>query len=68
MIEFFKEIKLPKLKKTDWIALALTGAILLIIALPQKKENEVTKAEEIVREEVSPSGSNSQQESYVSYL
>lgn len=68
MIEFFKEIKLPKLKKTDWIALALTGAILLIIALPQKKENEVTKAEEIVREEVAPSGSNSQQESYVSYL
>ena len=68
MIEFFKEIKLPKLKKTDWIALALTGAILLIIALPQKKENEVTKAEEIVREEVAPSGSNSQQESYISYL
>ena len=68
MIEFFKEIKLPKLKKTDWIALALTGAILLIIAWPQKKENEVTKAEEIVREEVAPSGSNSQQESYVSYL
>lgn len=68
MIEFFKEIKLPKLKKTDWIALALTGAILLIIALPQKKENEVTKAEEIVREEVAPIGSNSQQESYVSYL
>ena len=68
MIEFFKEIKLPKLKKTDWIALALTGAILLIIALPQKIENEVTKAEEIVREEVAPSGSNSQQESYRSYL
>ena len=68
MIEFFKEIELPKLKKTDWIALALTGAILLIIALPQKKENEVTKAEEIVREEVAPSGSNSQQESYISYL
>lgn len=68
MNELFKEIKLPKLKKTDWIALALTGAILLIIALPQKKENEVTKAEEIVREEVAPSGSNSQQESYVSYL
>ena len=67
MIELFKEIKLPKLKKTDWIALALTGAILLIIALPQKKENEVTKAEEIVREEVAPSGSNSQQESYISY-
>lgn len=68
MNELFKEIKLPKLKKTDWIALALTGAILLIIALPQKKENEVTNAEEIVREEVAPSGSNSQQESYVSYL
>ena len=68
MNDFFREIKWPKLKKTDWIALALTGAILLIIALPQDNENKAIKAEETIQEEVTQSSDNSQPESYVSYL
>ena len=32
--EFFRQKKWQKLKKTDWIAIALTGVLLLIIALP----------------------------------
>ena len=37
--------KLQNIKKTDWLALALAGAILLIIAMPSSSTNGLTESE-----------------------
>ena len=50
MGNFFDEIKLPRLKKTDWIALALAGAILLMIAWPTEPKRNELPVEEIPNE------------------
>lgn len=45
MQDFFKEKKWKELKKTDWIALALAGVLLLIIAIPMEDEKQKEAAE-----------------------
>ena len=46
MQDFFKEKKWKELKKTDWIALALAGVLLLIIAIPMEDEKQKEAAEQ----------------------
>lgn len=61
--------KLRELKKSDWIAIALTGVLILIIAIPlsPKKEEETKTAEKEISETVSGNGGESQ-DAYVASL
>lgn len=40
--------KVKNVKKTDWIALALAGAILLIIAMPESEKNSLSGTTEVI--------------------
>jgi len=61
--------KLRELKKSDWIAIALTGVLILIIAIPlsPKKEEETRTAEKEISETASGNGEESQ-DAYVASL
>lgn len=73
MSDFWKGKKWQKLKKTDWIALGLTGVILLIIALPGEPDKESGAAAQTVlgqeeAEAAMQQGKDSHTETYVSCL
>ena len=61
--------RLRQLKKSDWIAIALTGVLILIIAIPlsPKKGEETKTAEKEISETVSGNGGESQ-DAYVASL
>ncbi len=69
MNNFWEEKKWLNLKKTDWIALAITGAILLIIALPTGTvEGNSVSSDESVKEAQQKNIEESEAEEYISRL
>lgn len=68
-----KQFDWKNMKKSDWLVLALTGAILLVIVLPESgKENRIsqstTSQDVVAASNMSESTAESDIEEYVSYL
>ncbi len=68
-----QQIDFSKIKKADWIVLALVGAILLVIVLPETdKERNAEQAVSMVQENsvlsVAENSKTSDAETYASYL
>lgn len=71
--EFFKQKKWQNLKKGDWVALALTGVLLLVIAMPLGEGNGETsqgkvQEKEKVQEETVLQSQTASEDAYAEYL
>lgn len=65
---FWNEIKWPKWRKSDWLALALAGAILLIVAWPIDKGKKDNSQEEVAHTQIEESSTTNDTKDYVTNL
>ena len=69
--KFFEQKHFRKLKKTDWAVIALTGVLLMIIAMPtgeKKQGKEPLMTNETTEDGYSEKTKTIQKDDYVSYL
>ena len=70
--EFVEQKKWRKIKKSDWIVLALTGVLILILAMPTGEKQTTVNEQEQIQTETEPTLAEAvpewEEEAYTTYL